>query len=157
VLWTFDPLQARNAHLNFNRSAFALIDYVENMYGITASPLHHGLATDRLVVMLPPGGQDDARCPTDPNGVGAVLTPFPRTVTAWIDLEITACPPCSSRSRRPARVIATTPEVAGRGASPHARASSVRSRAATRSPGFAATGDEPRVLHAASPHRLTHP
>ena len=53
VLWTFDPLQARNAHLNFNRLGVRLIDYVENMYGITASPLHHGLATDRLVVMLP--------------------------------------------------------------------------------------------------------
>ena len=72
VLWTFDPLQARNAHLNFNRLGVSLIDYVENMYGITASPLHLGLATDRLVVMLPTeaAASDRARA----NGAGAMWT-----------------------------------------------------------------------------------
>lgn len=48
--WTFDPLQARNAHLNVNRLGVQVIDYVVNMYGSTGSPLHFGTATDRLIV-----------------------------------------------------------------------------------------------------------
>lgn len=50
MYWTFDPLMAKNAHLNLNRLGARVVDYVENMYGTTGSPLHHGLATDRLVV-----------------------------------------------------------------------------------------------------------
>jgi len=48
--WTFDPLQARNAHLNLTRLGVRVIDYVVNMYGDTGSPLHFGMATDRLIV-----------------------------------------------------------------------------------------------------------
>ena len=118
VLWTFDPLQARNAHLNFNRLGVSLLDYVENMYGITASPLHHGLATDRLVVMLPTTPVDAGR--TVSNGLGAsngsvpVLTPFPRSGDIQVDLDDTAVPvvlieiPADLQ-----QVIATTPDVAG--------------------------------------------
>jgi predicted GNAT superfamily acetyltransferase len=50
MYWTFDPLMAKNAHLNLNRLGARVVEYVENMYGTTTSPLHHGLATDRLVV-----------------------------------------------------------------------------------------------------------
>lgn len=50
MFWTFDPLMAKNAHLNLNRLGARVVEYVENMYGTTGSPLHHGLATDRLVV-----------------------------------------------------------------------------------------------------------
>ena len=49
--WTFDPLVARNAHLNFNRLGAVAIEYVPNMYGTdTGSILHSGLGTDRFVV-----------------------------------------------------------------------------------------------------------
>jgi predicted GNAT superfamily acetyltransferase len=48
--WTFDPLQARNAHLNINRLGVRIIDYVVDMYGSMGSPLHFGVATDRLIV-----------------------------------------------------------------------------------------------------------
>src|ERR1051325_10174785 len=48
--WTFDPLQAKNAHLNLNRLGVPVIEYAVDMYGTTASPLHYGLATDRLIV-----------------------------------------------------------------------------------------------------------
>jgi predicted GNAT superfamily acetyltransferase len=48
--WSFDPMIAKNAHLNLNRLGARVVRYVPNMYGITDSPLHHGLATDRLVV-----------------------------------------------------------------------------------------------------------
>jgi predicted GNAT superfamily acetyltransferase len=88
VLWTFDPLQARNAHLNFNRLGVRLVEYVENMYGVTSSPLHHGLPTDRLVVMLPT--TDDAVTPqpaSGMNGSSPILTPFPRVGDLAIDLE----------------------------------------------------------------------
>jgi len=94
VLWTFDPLQARNAHLNVNRLGVHVIDYVENMYGITASPLHHGLATDRLVVMMPTSPAEHARpaVPSDLNGGIPVLTPFPRPGDISIDLDDTTAP-----------------------------------------------------------------
>ncbi|HEX3865735.1 MAG TPA: hypothetical protein VHV78_03245 [Gemmatimonadaceae bacterium] len=53
IYWTYDPLIARNAHLNFNRLGVRLAEYVENMYGITDSTLHGGVPTDRLVVAWP--------------------------------------------------------------------------------------------------------
>jgi len=49
VTWTFDPLQARNAHLNLRRLGATASEFLENFYGITSSSIHHGLPTDRLV------------------------------------------------------------------------------------------------------------
>ncbi len=49
IEWTFDPLEIRNAHFNLNRLGAVARRYVSNFYGITTSPLHRGLATDRLV------------------------------------------------------------------------------------------------------------
>ena len=80
MLWTFDPLQARNAHLNINRLGVRVTEYVVNTYGTTHSPLHFGIATDRLIV----------ECPTAPTSKSIqispalfarplpVLTPIPR-------------------------------------------------------------------------------
>jgi chorismate synthase len=48
--WTFDPLVAKNAHININRLGAAVVEYVETMYGDSNSTLHAGLGTDRLVV-----------------------------------------------------------------------------------------------------------
>src|SRR3954464_452827 len=53
IYWTYDPLVARNAHLNFNRLGVRLDEYAEDMYGITDSVLHGGIPTDRLVVGWP--------------------------------------------------------------------------------------------------------
>jgi predicted GNAT superfamily acetyltransferase len=50
VEWTFDPLESRNAHLNFNRLGAFSRQFIPNFYGLTTSPLHRGLATDRLLV-----------------------------------------------------------------------------------------------------------
>lgn len=44
----FDPLQARNAHLFLRRLGAVGTAFHENVYGLTSSPLHHGLPTDRL-------------------------------------------------------------------------------------------------------------
>jgi predicted GNAT superfamily acetyltransferase len=49
VQWTFDPLELRNAHFNLNRLGAIAREYKPNLYGITSSPLHRGLATDRLL------------------------------------------------------------------------------------------------------------
>lgn len=51
VYWTFDPLVARNAHLNLNHLGASISEYVEDKYGTgTGSRLHSSLGTDRFVV-----------------------------------------------------------------------------------------------------------
>jgi chorismate synthase len=50
--WTFDPLVARNGHLNLNVLGADVIDYVTDMYEETGSNLHT-FGTDRLVVSWP--------------------------------------------------------------------------------------------------------
>lgn len=54
IYWTFDPLVARNAHLNFNVFGVRAVEYVKDMYGrVTGSTLHRGIGTDRLIVAWP--------------------------------------------------------------------------------------------------------
>jgi predicted GNAT superfamily acetyltransferase len=48
--WTFDPLESRNAHLNFNRLGATASEYHRDFYGETSSVLHEDIGTDRLVV-----------------------------------------------------------------------------------------------------------
>jgi predicted GNAT superfamily acetyltransferase len=49
IEWTFDPLITKNAYFNFMRLGAIARHYVPNAYGITTSPLHAALPTDRLV------------------------------------------------------------------------------------------------------------
>lgn len=49
VEWTYDPLQAVNAHFNFARLGVIVEEYEENIYGESSSPLHRGTPTDRFV------------------------------------------------------------------------------------------------------------
>jgi predicted GNAT superfamily acetyltransferase len=49
VEWTFDPLELKNAHFNLARLGAIARRYIPNCYGVTESPLHAGLPTDRLV------------------------------------------------------------------------------------------------------------
>jgi predicted GNAT superfamily acetyltransferase len=49
VEWTFDPLEMKNAHFNLNRLGAICRRYLPNLYGVTTSPLHRGIDTDRLV------------------------------------------------------------------------------------------------------------
>ncbi len=49
VEWTFDPLELRNAYFNLNKLGAIARQILPNLYGVTTSPLHRGLATDRLV------------------------------------------------------------------------------------------------------------
>ncbi|HUN61721.1 MAG TPA: GNAT family N-acetyltransferase [Candidatus Sulfotelmatobacter sp.] len=50
IEWTFDPLETKNAHFNVNRLGAISRRYILNFYGITTSPLHRGMPTDRLLV-----------------------------------------------------------------------------------------------------------
>ena len=49
IEWTFDPLEIRNAHFNLVRLGAISRRFIPNCYGITASELHSGLPTDRLI------------------------------------------------------------------------------------------------------------
>lgn len=49
IEWTYDPLQAQNAHLNFAKLGVVAAEYQENLYGESSSVLHRGSPTDRLV------------------------------------------------------------------------------------------------------------
>jgi predicted GNAT superfamily acetyltransferase len=49
IEWTFDPLQAANAHLNFARLGVSVEEYEANLYGESTSPLHRGTPTDRFL------------------------------------------------------------------------------------------------------------
>jgi predicted GNAT superfamily acetyltransferase len=49
IEWTYDPMQAMNAHLNFAKLGVVVEEYEENVYGESTSPLHKGNPTDRFV------------------------------------------------------------------------------------------------------------
>lgn len=49
ITWTFDPLQTRNAFLNFEKLGVVADRYLPDFYGATSSPLH-AAGTDRLWV-----------------------------------------------------------------------------------------------------------
>jgi predicted GNAT superfamily acetyltransferase len=49
VEWTYDPMQALNAHLNFVKLGVVVEEYAINMYGESTSHLHKGTPTDRFI------------------------------------------------------------------------------------------------------------
>jgi predicted GNAT superfamily acetyltransferase len=54
IQWTFDPLVARNAHLNLDRLGVRVLEYVEHMYGESpVSVMDSVIGTDRFVVEWP--------------------------------------------------------------------------------------------------------
>lgn len=87
VYWTFDPLESRNARLNFGHLGVTCREYVRDCYGQSASHLHQGLSTDRFVVHwslsgdrvrrrmegeAPPGAEELAAVPlVNPGGSSA--------------------------------------------------------------------------------------
>ncbi|MDA8345371.1 MAG: GNAT family N-acetyltransferase [Thermaerobacter sp.] len=49
ITWTFDPLEARNAHLNLNILGAEAKEYIVNCYGEMDDQLNRGLPSDRLM------------------------------------------------------------------------------------------------------------
>ena len=79
IYWSFDPLVARNAHLNLARLGARASEYAVNMYGNnTGSPLHGTLDTDRWVAAwdLSPSN-DTPAAPTAPAEGVFVIHPSP--------------------------------------------------------------------------------
>jgi chorismate synthase len=78
--WTFDPLVARNGHLNLNVLGADVIDYITDMYEETGSDLHT-FGTDRIVVSWPVAAAPDDRSaleqPTTPAAVRSALEDMP--------------------------------------------------------------------------------
>ena len=50
VQWTFEPLESRNAHVNFARLGVTAREYARDFYASSDSPLHGEIGTDRIVV-----------------------------------------------------------------------------------------------------------
>ncbi len=96
VLWTYDPLEARNAHLNFNRLGVEVEEYVEEMYadplgGEMGSELSRGIGTDRFIVRWEIGGERAARALA---GEPPDFAPFRDAplVDPWITGELPGAP-----------------------------------------------------------------
>jgi predicted GNAT superfamily acetyltransferase len=53
ITWTFDPLQSKNAHLNFFKLGVISDNYKVDLYGPETSSLLHRNGTDRLWVRWP--------------------------------------------------------------------------------------------------------
>jgi predicted GNAT superfamily acetyltransferase len=86
IEWTFDPLETKNAHFNINRLGAIARRYIPNFYGITTSPLHRGLPTDRLLV------EWHLESPRVIAAIGE-LTPEPRECPAHVHLPNPTSPP----------------------------------------------------------------
>ena len=50
IYWSYDPLVSKNAHINITKLGCSVVDYVDNMYPDSSSPLHQGYDADRLIV-----------------------------------------------------------------------------------------------------------
>ncbi len=72
--WTFDPLQPRNAYFNLIALGGIARTYIPDFYGVTSSPLHGGLPTDRLLIEWelesPRVAATLAGCKYEPEGKG---------------------------------------------------------------------------------------
>jgi predicted GNAT superfamily acetyltransferase len=86
VEWTFDPLELRNAYFNVMRLGAVMRRYLPNLYGITTSPLHSGIPTDRLVAEWHLDSERVRRVvagePVPPAGPGAVRIRIPSDIGA---------------------------------------------------------------------------
>jgi predicted GNAT superfamily acetyltransferase len=79
MLWTFDPLRSRNAHLNITRLGAVVREYAVDMYGDTDSPLHRGIGTDRFVALwlLTSGRVEDRVGAIESGSIRLPTTPDP--------------------------------------------------------------------------------
>ncbi len=80
ITWTFDPLQAKNAYLNFAILGATADRYLRDFYGATSSPLHR-TGTDRLWVTWDLDGRRGQ------TGLSDLQIEIPRDVDALSDNE----------------------------------------------------------------------
>ncbi|MFN7927632.1 MAG: hypothetical protein U0Y68_06745 [Blastocatellia bacterium] len=86
MVWTFDPVQSRNAYLNIVKLGAVVRKYKVNYYGnYSTSTLHRGLDTDRLLARVVAGiaARDVALAETA--GKARIrLIPWRRLMCRWI-------------------------------------------------------------------------
>ena len=83
ILWTFDPLVARNAHLNLGRMGARVEEFVVAMYGEgTNSPLQGDMPTDRFLIAWP----------VDARRAAPALTSLPPQLPLVVDTVATERP-----------------------------------------------------------------
>ena len=85
VEWTFDPLELRKAYFNLRLLGAVVRQYLPNHYGITTSPLHARLPTDRFLAEWWLQSRRVERCAKGANeasraGSGAVRIPVPANI-----------------------------------------------------------------------------
>lgn len=105
IYWTYDPLQAKNAHLNLMKFGVRVVEYVVDMYGDADGALFRGLGTDRFVVAwdvgdaAPPPRRAawsatapllNPDAPAEPRDVTALLARRPAQVRVQVPLDIGA-------------------------------------------------------------------
>ena len=66
ITWTYDPLEAPNAHLNLHKLRAVTRTYWVDVYGSNFGALNAGLPTDRLVVEWWVSGRWTEKPPADP-------------------------------------------------------------------------------------------
>ncbi len=111
ITWTFDPLQARNAHINLEKLGGTCRRYLVDYYGPMRDPLNEGLPTDRLWLDWPlraarvrrrfagyvarsgiewpaalGGGATDTPSAPDPHTPSSPASAFS---TVWSDVDVT--------------------------------------------------------------------
>ncbi len=78
VYWTYDPLVARNAHLNLNKLGARIHEYAVRIYpDETGSALHRGMELDRFIVEWPLAGGKTKEA------VSGGLRPRPEDYETW--------------------------------------------------------------------------
>ena len=85
VEWTFDPLEMKNAHFNLNRLGAVCRRYLPNLYGVTTSPLHRGIETDRLVAEWQ---LDSPRVIAAIENLAPTVTDAPATIEVPTEVEL---------------------------------------------------------------------
>jgi predicted GNAT superfamily acetyltransferase len=107
VVWTFDPLVARNAWFNLAKLGAVAHAYLEDFYGPMTDAINAGMASDRLLLTWP---LEDpavaAACAGRPRLPGRAGQAVPAALSAGPDLEPLAHPVAA-----PAVTVAVPPDV----------------------------------------------
>jgi predicted GNAT superfamily acetyltransferase len=105
VVWTFDPLVARNAWFNLAKLGALPTEYLEDFYGPMTDAINEGMASDRLLLAW---RLDDpavaAACAGRPRQPGPV--PAEAALAVGPDLE-----PVAAETDAPAVTVALPPDV----------------------------------------------
>ncbi len=92
MYWTYDPLVARNAHLNLNRLGARVVEYVPDMYGQSPhSTTDSVIGSDRFVVAWNLQEKTPRPSPVHPPGVTLTLTDsvveaLPTAPSVWLEV-----------------------------------------------------------------------